>query len=652
MRTLILSLLITLSATLAAAAEETKPASESTRRANAAILRQLPFDDVEDFEDAGRGFIATLDPPVVLTADGRTVWDARPFDFEKDEACPDTVNPSLWRQARLNLFHGLFEVVPGVYQIRGIDIANMTIIEGDAGLILVDPLICAETAAAGLDLYRRHRDPKAERQVKAIVYTHSHGDHFGGAGGVIDAGAAASGQVAVIAPVGFLEEAVSENVFAGDAMFRRAFYMYGTLLPRGPRGFVDSGLGKMTPSGTMTLIPPNDTITATGETRTVDGIEMEFQLALDTEAPSEMLVYFPRFKALCAAEDATRTLHNLYTLRGAKVRDANLWWQALDEALALFGERADVVFAQHHWPTWGRENIRAFMSQQRDAYKYIHDQTLYWANRGLTPAEAAERVELPPALAKRWHLRGYYGTVNHDVKAVYQFYLGWYDSNPANLHPLPPAEAAKRYVEVMGGADAALAKARGYFAEGDYRFTSEMLKHLVFADPDNVAAKNLLADSFEQQGYQAESGPWRSEFLSAAHELRHGIPGFRRQGGRDGMTAGMTGGMLLSYLGANLNAQRAMGEKAIVNLILTDDDEKFTVTLDNSVIVPRKGVLSPAPDATLAITRPQLLQLVMGGADIDEIAGQPGAAVANPGVIRRLSPLFDLPGAMFPIATP
>lgn len=648
----VLTAVCCLLASPAFAAEPPKDATPSTKAVHAEFLKKLPFADRQDYEDAQKGFIAAMPVSTIKDASGKVVWELGPFDFLKADTCPDTINPSLWRIAQLNLYNGLFKVTDGIYQVRGLDLANMTIIEGETGIIVIDPLTSVETAEVGLELYYTHLDPEKKRPVKAVIYTHSHVDHFGGVAGVTTEEDTKNGKVQIIAPEGFLQEAVSENVFAGTAMFRRANYTYGIALPKGPRGNVDAGLGKTVSSGTTSLFAPTDTIKNTGDKRTVDGIDIEFQMAPGTEAPAEMLMYFPQFKTLCAAEDATHTLHNLYTIRGAKVRDANKWWRTLDLTLALFGDKAEIVLAQHHWPKWGNENIRDFLTVQRDGYKYLHDQTLHYANMGYTPIEIAEIVTFPDAIASQWHMRDYYGTVNHDVKAVYQMYLGWYDGNPANLHPLPPVEAGKRYVDMMGGADATIKKAREYFDKGDYRFVSEVMKHVVFADPDNQEARNLLADSLEQQGYQAESGTWRPAFLSGAYELRNGVMPTLLAAASPDIVRAMTGEMLLEFLGVRLDAAKAAGKNIIVNLNLTDTGERFAVALSNSTLLFRPDVTAEKADAELTMPQRAFVALSMAGKDVAEVAKMPGVTIANPEKAKELFDMFvDFPVA-FNIVTP
>ncbi len=635
----------------AAAPREAAPA---TRQAQARVLETLPFGDQRDLADANRGFIGMMADPVIKDATGRVIYSLSVYDFLDKEKAPDTVNPSLWRQARLNMAGGLFKVTDRVYQVRALDISNMTIIEGDTGLILIDPLLSRETAAAALKLYY-DLVPGPERPVRAVIYTHSHTDHYGGVKGVISEEDVAAGRVAVLAPDGFLEEAVSENVLAGNAMSRRAMYMYGTTLPRGEKGQVDVGLGKATSGGMMTLIAPTDVIKKSGETRTIDGVTIEFQLAPGTEAPAEMLLYFPRFKALCAAEDATHTLHNLYTLRGAQVRDANKWWKALDESIDLYAGRTDVVFAQHHWPRWGREDVLAFLKQQRNAYKYLHDQTLRLANHGLTPAEISEELRFPKSLASQWHLRDYYGSVKHNVKAVYQRYLGWYDGHPADLDPLPPVEAGKRYVEFMGGADAVIAKARESYAKGDFRWVAEVLKHVVFADPHNAAARELQADALEQLGYQAESGPWRNVYLMGAQELRKGVPvdPSTRSTASPDVVKAMNAEMVLDYMSVRLNGPVAEGKTLRINWKLPDTGEIYALAVEDAVLLYKKGKPWPDADATLSIPRVNLTAVVSGETDIGkEVAAGRAAVDGDAEAVKTLFGLMDSFPLLFPIVTP
>ena len=631
-------------------AQAQEDATAMTRQSNASVAQRLPFQDSEDFEDARRGFVATLPDATIRSADGRVVWSLKDYEFLKDEP-PPTVNPSLWRVARLNLNHGLFKVTERIYQVRGFDISNMDIIEGDAGLIVIDPLVSAEVARAGLELYYQHRPRKP---VVAVIYTHSHVDHYGGVKGVVSEDEVRSGKVTVLAPEGFLEEAVSENVFAGNAMGRRAIYMFGILLPKGERGQLDSGLGKTTSVGTVTLIPPTDLVKKTGETRTIDGVEMTFQMAPRTEAPAEFLIHFPQLRALCAAEDATHTLHNLYTLRGAQVRDAKSWWKTLNESVVLFGGKTDVVFAQHQWPTWGQKKVLDYLKKQRDLYKYIHDQSLRLMNHGYTMLEVAEMVKLPGSLDREWYNRGYYGSVNHDAKAVYQRYLGWYDSNPANLHSLPPEEAAKKYVEFMGGPAAVIARARESFNKGEYRWVAQVMNHVVFADPENRQARELQAAALEQLGYQTENPTWRNEYLMGANELRHGVPRAiaMRVDSRDTLRA-MTVELLLDYLGIRLNGPRAEGKTITMNWSFTDTGETYAVTLENAALTYTAGMRLPAADATITFRRATLDRVLVGETTLDkEIEA---GSIRIQGDRRKLAELLSLLDSfepMFNIVTP
>jgi alkyl sulfatase BDS1-like metallo-beta-lactamase superfamily hydrolase len=593
--------------------EQPKDATEATRRFNEAFAKSLPRDTREDFADAARGFIGTIPDARVVASGGRVVWDMAPYAFEADElAAPDTVNPSLWRQAQLNTRHGLFEVTPGIYQVRGFDISNVTFIEGKTGYIVVDPLTSAEPAAAALALMRRHR---GDKPVTAVIYTHSHVDHYGGVRGVLSDDDIRRG-LRIIAPEGFLQAAVSENILAGNAMGRRATYMFGSLLPRGPRGHVDSGLGKATSQGAISLVPPTESITQTGMRHNIDGVEIVYQLTPDTEAPAEMNFYFPQFKALCMAENCTCHLHNLYTPRGAQVRDAKGWSRYIGEAISLLASDADVEFASHHWPRWGAARIVEFLTKQRDLYKFIHDQTLRLANHGLTPIEIGETLALPPSLASEWHTRSYYGTLNHNAKAVYQRYLGWFDGNPARLYPHPPVEAGKRYVALAGGADALLAKARDAFGRGDYRWVAELVNHLVFADPDNVEARNLQADALEQLGYQAESGPWRAIFLTGAQELRAPPRSARRRGLPGAQLRALPADELLDALSVRLNGAKAGGRDFAFAVLFDGSAERWRVSVENAVL--HHDIDAGASSTSLVrLSRGALIDLAIGEAALD-----------------------------------
>lgn len=582
---------------------QSKDAEPATRAANEAFVKSLPFSDRADFDDVKRGFIATLPDGVIAGPAGKPAWDTKPYAFLQSDTVPATVNPSLWRQAQLNAVNGLFEVTERVYQVRGLDLANLTIIEGDTGLILIDPLLSNETARAALDLYLGNRPAKP---VVAVIYSHSHIDHFGGAKGVISAEDAASGKVKVIAPDGFMEHAVAENVIAGNAMSRRAQYMYGLTLPVGERAQIDEGLGKGLSRGTISLIAPNDLIKQSYETRTIDGVEIEFHLVPGSEAPSEMLMYFPQFKLLDMAEDATHNMHNLYTLRGAEIRDGRLWSHYLDEAILRYGERTDAVIAQHHWPMWGNARIVAFLKKQRDLYKFIHDQTVRLLNHGLTPTEIAEQLKLPASLAGEWSARGYYGTLSHNAKAVYQFYLGWYDANPADLNPLPRAEAARKQVEYMGGSEAVLKRAREDFASGQYRWVASITSQLVFADPADKAARDLGADALEQLGYQSEAATWRNAYLAGAAELRNGAPAPQISTANADLLKGVSIDLAFDFLGVRLNAAKAEGKHIVINWTFTDSNETFVMNLENSALTHRAGPLADNADAGVKLTRAAL----------------------------------------------
>ena len=600
-------------------------ATAATSAAQRAAAAALPTEDGADAARAARGFVATI-PDAAIDQ----VWSLASYEFIDGDA-PDTVHPGLWRQAKLNGRHGLFEVAPGIHQVRGFDLSTVTFVAGERGIIVIDPLTSAAPAAAALALYRQHL---GDRPVTAIIYTHCHVDHYGGVRGVLPESGALP---PIYAPEGFLRHAVSENVLCGNVMGRRATYMYGALLPIDAKGHVDCGLGKAVSRGAVALVPPTISITRTGERHVVDGVEIVFQLTPDTEAPAEMNFYFPGSKALCIAENCTCHLHNLYTPRGAPVRDARNWSRYIDEALALFGGDAAVIFASHHWPRWGRADIRDFLLQQRDLYKVIHDQTLRLANHGLTATEIAEQLTLPPGLAAQWHTRGLYGTLNHNAKAVYQRYLGGFDGNPATLHPLPPVEAGRRYVAAMGGAEGVLAEGRRAFDAGDYRWVAELVNHLVFAEPGNSAARSLQADALEQMGYQSESGPWRDFYLTGAFELRNPRPPARgpRQGAL-GQLRSLPGDQLVEAMAIRLDAHRAPDLR--FTLAFADTGEAFAIEVSNGVLHHRPA--TAAPDVTLS--RATLVALVGGEEVADAPTGDTAALDELLAVLDRFDFWFNI----------
>lgn len=586
--------------------------SEHIVRQNRALAESLPFDDDADFANAERGLIERLSPAIVRDASGRVVWDGESYEFLTGPA-PDSVNPSLWRQSSLVAQQGLFEVVPGIYQVRGLDLSNVTFVEGDEGLIVIDPLTSEDPARVALELYRKHR---GDRDVVAVIYTHSHADHFGGVLGVTSQADVDAGKVAILAPDGFLEHAISENIYAGTAMARRAGYMYGAALPRGPLGQVGAGLGQTTSTGQVGLIPPTDIVSVTGEIRVIDGVEIEFQMAPGTEAPAEMHFYFPRYRALCMAENATHTLHNLLTLRGALVRDPHEWSRYLTEAIRLFASRSEVAFASHHWPTWGTDDIVDFLAGQRDMYAYLHDQTLRLINKGMTGTEIAEHFTLPPRLERSWHTRGYYGSVSHCVKAIYQRYMGWFDGNPARLWPHEPSQLGPRYVTALGGIDRVLELARTAMSEGDYRWAATLLDHAVFTDPDDVRVKELYAETLEQLAYGAENGTWRNFFLSGATELRRGNFGTPTSTNVPSMVALLSPRQLFDALSISIDGPRAWGLEIVLDVTLTDLDETWRVALRNGVLIAELTASADEPaQANVSLTKQRLIGLMAGDAE-------------------------------------
>ena len=630
-------------------------ANEATAH-TAAILAEaathLPFHNTDDVDDATRGFIGRAAVRQIHADDGHLVWDLDAYEF-LDAPAPSTANASLWRQSQLLVKDGLFEVVPGIYQLRGFDISVMSIIEGDTGIIVIDPLVCKETAAAAFSLYSEHR---GNRPVLAMIYTHSHIDHFGGVKGIISQEDVDAGRTQVIAPAGFLEAAISENVYAGPAMARRAVYMYGAGIPKGPSGQIGSGLGQTNSLGATTLIAPTFEITATGQEMVIDGVAIDFQVTPGTEAPAEMNFYFPKLRALCTAENTSHTLHNILTIRGAQVRDAHGWARYLTETIDLFGEDLDLVFASHHWPTWGRERAVEFLSMQRDMYLYLHDQTLRLMNSGLTGSEIAETMEMPPSLAEQWHTHGYYGSVSHNVKAIYQRYMGWYDANPANLWTHPPVEAGHRYVAAMGGPEATLEVARQAFEEGDYRWCMEVCKHLVFADDTNEAARTLLADTMEQVAYGTENATWRNAFLTGALELRSGVYVSPLALGSFELVSALTVSQLFNALGARINGPRSWDRHLVIGFDITDEESSYVLELRNGALHHRRGN-APEGSTVFRLARVPLITTAFGSAiglvTLDDALGTGAIEVAgDPAILGELLGYLEMPTPAFNIVTP
>jgi alkyl sulfatase BDS1-like metallo-beta-lactamase superfamily hydrolase len=631
---------------------ERKEASTYSRRANKALADSpvLNWEDNEDFESSRRGFIAKLDNPSIYSAEGRLVWDLNAYSFLDDPKAPPTVNPSLWRQSRLNMIHGLFKVTDRIYQVRGYDLSVMSFIETDDGYIIIDPLVSKEPAKASLDLVLEH---VGKRPIVAVIYTHSHIDHWGGVKGVVSEKDVKSGRVKIIAPAGFMEAAVSENIMAGNVMTRRATYMYGNLLPKDAKGQVGTGLGQTSSSGTNSLIEPTDIVSETGKSMVIDGVKIVFQMTPGTEAPSEFNFYFPKQRAMCMAENCTHTLHNLYTLRGAQVRDARIWAHYIDETIELFGSKTDVIFASHHWPTWGREKCLRFLERQRDMYKFIHDETLRLANHGYTMLEIAEMLQLPPGLAGAWYNRGYYGSVSHNVKAVYQRYLGWFDGNPANLHPLPPEESGRRYVEFMGGAKSLLAQARKAFERGEYRWVAQVVNHLVFADPDNKEARELQADALEQLGYVAESGPWRNFYLTGAMELRQGVKAIPAPTLSHDVVRSMGLEWFFELMAIRLNGLKAADLSFVMNISFTDIKKKYVIVAKNGVLNYSSGKISKDADVSLALSRNAFDKVMLGESDFQTMVASGDIKLKGSGKkLKEFLGMLDEFGFWFNIVTP
>ena len=624
-------------------------ATPYTAAINREFSENLNLADQQDFQDASKGLIASAPSTPIRDQSGKVIWDASRYDYIHGES-PETVNPSLWRQSKVIMHRGLYQVDEGIYQLRGFDLANISIIEGDSGWIVVDPLTTEATAREAIAFARQHL---GDKPISAILFTHSHIDHFGGAFGLMSMEQAKGNDVKIIAPEGFIEEATSENILAGPAMTRRALYMYGQRLPRGPTGHVTTGLGVQPVIGSVSIMVPNIVIDGQFTDMVIDGVPFEFMNAAASEAPAEYVFYLPEHNALCGAEVVSHTMHNLYTLRGAKVRDALKWSSYINSMLEQYGS-ADSFFGSHHWPIWGSNRIADFLEKQRDMYRYIHDQTVRWANEGLTPREIAERIKLPDSLASEFYNRDYYGTVSHNSKAVYQFYFGWYDGNPANLNPLPPEPAAERYVAYMGGAAAVMEKASASFEQGDYRWVAEVLNHVVFAEPDNAQAKALLAETYRQLAYQSESGPWRDIYLTGAYELQVGAP-------QKGFNLASAGPLLaqtptiefLRAISVRLKAEDAEGLEMVINIVFTDLADSYVLELKNSVLHYRKGEPATNANATINITQPMFMNLLMGAAGVKDLVFSDELNVdgSKLDLLKFLS-LLDQPQGNFNIVTP
>jgi alkyl sulfatase BDS1-like metallo-beta-lactamase superfamily hydrolase len=575
-------------------------ATDATQEANQAVRDYLPFDDNTDFKNAERGFIATIDEGRIMDDKGGVIFDMKQFDF-LDQSDPDTVNPSLWRQSKMNAMNGLYKVSDGIYQVRGFDLANISFIRGKTGWIVIDPLTANETAVAAFELLQEHVE---KAPVSAMIFTHSHVDHFGGAKGLVTQEEVDSGKIPVIAPHDFFIESVNENLMAGNQMSRRASYMYGNVVPKSAEGTVGSGLGTTTAAGTVTILEPSVIIDRTPQEETVDGVKMVFMYTPEAEAPAELMFYMPGKKAMMQAEEINHTLHNLYTLRGAKVRDGLKWSKYIHDTIVRFGDDVEVSFGSHHWPTWGNEAIVDYWKKQRDVYRYIHDEVLRLANHGYTMLEVGDLVELPDSLGQTFANRGYYGSVNHDAKAQYQLYFGYFSGNPADLYPLPPEAAGKKFVEYMGGADAVIEKAQADYDKGEYRWVATALNNVVFADPSNKAARELLAKTYDQMGYQAESGPWRNFYLSGAKELRDGImTAATPDTGSPDIVRNLGLETYLDYLAVRLNHPNAAGKVITLNVVMPDVKEKFVIYVENGVMNYTLDEQDNWADATVTLDR-------------------------------------------------
>ncbi|MFZ0677468.1 alkyl/aryl-sulfatase [Candidatus Binatus sp.] len=624
-----------------------KDATEATRVANRAALAQVPLADRQSFEDARRGLIEALGDKLITRGDGRLVWTLKGYEFLEREDAPDSVHPGLWRHARVNMANGLYRVTDRVYQIRGFDVSNMTIIEGDSGLIVIDPLISTEVAEAAMELYLKHRPHKP---VVAVIYSHSHIDHFGGVRGVVSGEDVAAGKVTIWAPAGFMAAAVGENVIAGNAMLRRALFQFGAMLPRGERGQVDTGLGKSVSLGTTTLIPPTNLIKKPVETHRIDGIEIIFELTPDAEAPAELIMYYPDFWVLNMTEITTQNFHNLLPMRGALVRDSLAWSKYIGGALHRYGGSSEVLIAQHNWPVWSGARVRGFLRKQRDAYKFVHDQTVRLMNYGYVGAEIAEMIKLPASLNQEWSAHSFYGNLKHNVRAIYQRYLGHYDGNPTNLDALPPVEAAKKSVEYMGGAEAVLKKAREDFSRGEYRWVAQVASQLVFADPANRDARELAADALEQLGYQVESATARNAYLQGAFELRNGVPNLPGgSGAAPDIVRSLPLDMYFDFMAVRLNGDKAAGKTIVLNWRFIDTKEDYVLNLENSALTFVADMQADNADATLTLTRATLDEISLQKTTYS--AALQSGQIAVAGSIEKIVELLEMIDT-FPIRFP
>ena len=614
-----------------------KPPSKHTLEVLRKAKETLPFSDQRDFEEQKKGFIAPMEDLKIMADAGHAAWDMERYQFLLDSEDHEGIHPSLHRQSKLNMNYGLYEVIPGIYQVRGFDLSDISFVRGKRGWIVIDPLVTAEVARAALELFQKHVGDGLP--ITAVIYSHSHGDHWGGVRGIVDEEDVRSGNVEIIAPRDFMEHTISENVYAGNAMNRRLFYQYGVLLPPNPYGHVGQGLGQNVSAGAIGLIPPTKIIEDDIEYLTVDGVSMVFQNTPGTEAPSEMNTYLPEMKALWMAENVTSTLHNIYTLRGAPVRNALRWSQYINEALYLFGLEAEVLFASHHWPRWGNKRVQEILRGQRDLYANMNNQVLHYANQGVTINEVHNIYELPKSLQQQWHTRGYHGSPEHNSRGVIMRFLGFWDCNPATLIPLSPSDSAPLYVEMMGGATKIMAKGKELFDQGDYLLAQEIVNKLVQAEPNNQDAKDLLADIFEQIGYQQENPGLRNSFLAGAYELRSGIPtGETVDSTGPDVIRAMSTELFLNFLGIKMDSRKAEGMRFTINLITPDNGEKFVIELENATLTNIEGYLADDPDLEITINRSDLEQVMMGAKTFEaQITDGVAKVKGDPSILKKLA---------------